>query len=60
MKTIYVRNLKKYNIKDIQEMRAMKRDGWTNKRIAEEFDCAVTTAMWHTADIKENYTQKVY
>lgn len=57
MKTVYVNMLKKFTVKDIENMRAMKREGWTNERIAEEFDCAVTTAMWHTADIKENYTK---
>ena len=59
MKTIYVNSLKKFNVVDIQKMRKMKREGYNNRSIAEKFDCAITTALWHTGDIPEHYTQKV-
>jgi hypothetical protein len=60
MKKIYVNELKKFNVVDIQKMRKMKRDGYNNRSIAEKFGCAITTALWHTADIDEKYTQIVY
>lgn len=59
MKTIYVNELKKFNVVDIQKMRRMKREGYNNRSIDEKFDCAITTALWHTADISEHYIQKV-
>ena len=59
MKTIYVNELKKFNVGDIQDMRKMKREGYNNRSIAEKFGCNITTASWHTADIPEKYTQKV-
>lgn len=59
MKTIHINLLKKFSSVDIQKMRKMKRDGFNNRDISEKFNCAITTAYWHTGDIKENYTQKV-
>jgi len=50
--------LKKFTIKDIEEMRQMKREGWSDAEIGIEFDCASTTAMWHTGDIPYYNTRK--
>jgi len=58
MKTIYTKMLKKFTIKDIEEMRQMKREDWSDAEIGIEFDCASTTAMWHTGDIPYYNTRK--
>ena len=48
--------LKKFTVEDIIQMRDMKREGIPQDIIAKTFNCAVTTALWHTGDINpDNY-----
>lgn len=51
--------LKKFTVEQIKEMRELKRLGWGLEGIAQKFNCATTTASWHTADIKNNSTVEI-
>ena len=56
MKKIYTTMLKKFTVEDIIQMRDMKREGIPQDIIAKTFNCAITTALWHTGDInQDNY-----
>ena len=60
MRKIYTTSLKKFTVEDILEMRDMKREGIPQATIARTFNCAVTTASWHTGDInRDNYIVEV-
>lgn len=55
MKTINIKLLKKFSVRDIKEMRDMKRQGIDPLIISKVFNCNITTIRWHTDDINSDY-----
>lgn len=51
MRKIYPRQLKKFTLEQVAEMRRKKRTGYSRRELAEIYNCNITTIDHWTSDI---------